>query len=270
MITQAQVGAQLLSNNGRKSICSTNARGIYLFSVCELRRVAIQHICCEGDEFYLIEAFKEFPADFETVTKIKPDLVIIDMTLLVGSRSDSIENVLQRVCGLSPVLILSDHLDIPFACTIIAYGASGYLLTSDSIEEMLQAFHVVVSRGIWLGRALARVLAHQLADTRSLEVSRNPHLLSQRERQILNYVAAGKTGKEIARELYLSESSVRTYWYRVMTKLNALNKAEAVAHASRLGLLDFVAEEDNDVPVMSPRLKAHIRERIQKAPGRAN
>lgn len=263
MITQVLAGEQLLSDDMHKSINSKNARGIYLFSVCELRRVAIQHICDESSEFYLIEAFKEFPADFVAITDSKPDLIVIDMTLLVGSQSGDVENVLQRICDIAPVLILSDYLDIPFACTTIAYGASGYLLTSDSIEEMFQAFHVVVTHGIWIGQALARVLVHQLANTRSAEASRNPRLLSQRERQILNYVAAGKTGTEIARELYLSESSVRTYWYRVMTKLNALNKAEAVACASRLGLLDVVAEEDEEIPVMSPRLKAHLRARMQ-------
>ena len=63
--------------------------------------------------------------------------------------------------------------------------------------------------------------------------------LSERETQILNQIASGKTSKNIAYELSLSESSVRTYWYRVLNKLNALNTAEAIAHAARLGLLGY-------------------------------
>jgi DNA-binding NarL/FixJ family response regulator len=67
--------------------------------------------------------------------------------------------------------------------------------------------------------------------------------LSEREQQILQCVARGQTSKDIAQDLYLSESSVRTYWYRVLTKLNATNKAEALVIASQQGLLDGIMKD---------------------------
>jgi DNA-binding CsgD family transcriptional regulator len=104
---------------------------------------------------------------------------------------------------------------------------------------------VVAQGGFWLGQYTpdARtVMRAPAASTRPLAYDGADYIvrsLSLRERQILHCTAIGKTSKEIAHKLYLSESSVRTYWYRILSKLNALNKAEAIARAARLGLLDM-------------------------------
>jgi|GEM_PF-1718044 DNA-binding NarL/FixJ family response regulator len=237
---------------------------IYLFSHCELRHIALHYICGKGSGFSLVGTANELPERFETLAAIKPDLIIIDADLLAASRARAMEMLLRQIREVARIIVLASHLDVTRACVAVASGADGYILTSVSIDTFLRALHVVAAGGIWLGEELARTIAGQLADPHHDDTTPVARLLSQRERQILNCVARGETSKEIARQLYLSESSVRTYWYRVLGKLNALNKAEAVARAARLGLLDTGMDDDDDALLtVSPRLRALVQQRVQ-------
>jgi two-component system nitrate/nitrite response regulator NarL len=236
----------------------------YLFSPCELRHLALEYICGKGSGFVLVGAANELPESPEALATIGPDLVIVDAELLVGSRPKAVTALLQEMHRVARVIILAGHLDIAQACAAIANGADGYVLTSVPIDELLQALHVVAAGGVWLGQDLARAIAGHFAEPHQEDAAHIARLLSQRERQILNGVARGETSKEIAKELFLSESSVRTYWYRVLGKLNALNKAEAVARAVRLGLLDADAGEEETLLVPSPRLRTLLHERTRR------
>lgn len=254
--------AQKTEQNSKVPIWAETAEvRIYLFSACELRHVALQYICGEGSGFALVGAASEIPEDLEILSGMRPDLVIVDAELLAGRRSVGMEGVLRQIRKVTRVIVLAGRLDVPHACAAITQGADGYILTSVPIDEFLQALRVVASGGIWLGPQLARTIASQFVEPHHEDTAQVARLLSQRERQILNCVARGETSKQIAKELYLSESSVRTYWYRVLGKLNALNKAEAVARAARLGLLDAVeVDEEETILLGSPRLRAILHQ----------
>jgi len=260
------IGQQSIHGEGDPPGVDHNVR-VYLLSPCELRHVALQYICGEGSGFVLVGAAEQLPDDSAVLAAAAPDLAIVDSELFLGARSRSVESVLRQIREVTRVIVLAGHLDVARACTAIAHGADGYVLTSMPLDELLQALRVVAAGGIWLGEELARTIAAHFAEPHQQdEATQVARLLSQRERQILNCVARGETSKEIARGLFLSESSVRTYWYRVLGKLNALNKAEAVARAARLGLLDPAQNaEDEALMVASPRLRAILHERVQSA-----
>lgn len=234
--------------------------GIYLFSSRELQHVALRHICEADSGFALLGIENRLSASLETLAIIKPDLVIVDMDLLPEDHV-ALETALCSLRGCMRVILLADRMNIACARTVIASGVHGYILTSVSIEEFRQALRVVIAGGLWLGQDLARSDTHQFVETRPDDAVQMARLLSQREQEILNRVAQGATSKEIAKKLFLSESSVRTYWYRVLSKLNALNKAEAIARAARLGLLDTdTGDEDLVLPATKARLRAMQRQ----------
>ena len=213
---------------------------IYVLSAHVLNHIALRHICGSKQEFHLIGTAHEIPTNVETIAALHPDLMIIGQELLTTGSLKDIDVILRSLHKISRIIILADRLDISLACLAIANGIGGYLLTSASVEEMLQALHVVVLGGLWLEKNVIRLLVDRAG---SVNIKPNGNsslsrLLSEREQQILRLFAKGQGTKDIAEQLYLSESSVRTYWYRVLNKRNAINKAEAIAIASRLELLD--------------------------------
>ena len=226
------------------SFTLSNGIKIYLLSNCTLSRAGLEHICESEEEFDLIGFENDVPDSLDTFVEAHPDLIILDQSLLNNNDTQDTSTVLHLFHDISHIVILADQLDLSFACSAIAYGAEGYLLTSSSVDEMLQALRVVALGGMWLEPPIAHALTHQALamNNQALTPDTDHHsrLLSEREQQILHGVATGQTSKEIAGQLYLSESSVRTYWYRVLTKLNALNKAEALVIAGRMGLLDHL------------------------------
>jgi DNA-binding NarL/FixJ family response regulator len=212
---------------------------IYLLSSCKLRRAGLERICENEAEFDLVGIENAIPNDMEVLSAANPDIFVVDQSLFGNGYAQDTNAMLHRFHEISHIIILADQLDPSFACSAIAGGVEGYLLTSSPIEEMLQALRVVAMGGMWLEHNVIQVLAEQVVHANSL-AAENGHLsrlLSAREQEILCSFAGGQTSKEIASQLYLSESSVRTYWYRVLNKLNAINKAEAIAIASHMGLL---------------------------------
>jgi two-component system NarL family response regulator len=213
---------------------------IYVLSTHVLNHVALQHICGGKQEFHLVGSAYKIPTDVETIASLHPDLIIIGQELLTTDSLKDVDVMLGALHKISRITILADRLDISLACIAVANGIGGYLLTSASVEEMLQALHVVVLGGLWLEKKVVQLLVNRAGSTniKPNKGSTLSHLLSEREQQILRLVAKGQGSKDIAEQLYLSESSVRTYWYRILNKLNAVNKAEAITIASRLKLLD--------------------------------
>ena len=215
---------------------------IYVLSGCVLRRVGLEHICeCEAG-FELIGVENAIPEDMDIFAVVHPDIIVVDQSLFSNSQTQDIDITLHSFHEFSRVIVLADQFDLSFACLAIADGVEGYLLTSSSIDDILQALRVVASGGMWLEQNVVRILAHQVMH-KSSQSTENDHplrVLSEREQQILHGFAQGQSSKEIASLLCLSESSVRTYWYRVLTKLNAINKAEAIGIASQMGLLDTI------------------------------
>ena len=238
--------------------------GIYLFSSRELQHIVMQHICEVGSGFALLGIETRLAASLDALAVVRPDLVIIDMDMLPESL-DALEAVLCSLRGMMRVILLADRMNSACARTAIASGVHGYILTSVTLEEFRQALRVVMAGGLCLGQDLARSDMHQFIETRPDDAAQMARLLSQREQEILNRVAQGATSKEIAKRLFLSESSVRTYWYRVLSKLNALNKAEAIARAARLGLLDAATgDEDLLLPSTTARLRT-MQRRVKPA-----
>ncbi len=243
-------------------------RGVILISVlssCELRLTALRALCIEENGCHLVCMAKDIPENLELLRKGCPDVIVIDMDLFLGASAKSLAETVGVFKHIAPVLILASYLDIASAYAALAHGASGYLLTSTSSEYCVHAFHIVSCGGTWLEEDLRQKILSPVPVSVIEEGKQTARLLSQRELQILQRIARGETNRTIAEGLYLSESSVRTYWHRVLTKLNAFSKVEAVTRAMKLGLLTAEQESDEDIlSIISPRLRASLLASQQK------
>lgn len=160
------------------------------------------------------------------------DVDVVLMDLQMGAGMDGVaatEQVLAKP-DAPRVLILTTYDTDRDILRAVEAGASGYLLKDAPPDDLVDAVHRA-ARG-------ETVLAPVVAD-RLLARMRNPApTLSSRELEVLHEVAQGRSNREVAKQLFLSEATVKTHLVHVFEKLGADSRTGAVARARELGLLD--------------------------------
>ena len=163
----------------------------------------------------------------EMASKEEWSLVILDVSMPGRSGIDILSD-LKRAQPKLPVLVLSMHPEEQFARRALKAGASAYMTKETVPEELVKAVRKVLAGGRYVSAALAEKLASDLREGTNL----TPHeILSDREYQILQMIASGKTVTNIAEELALSVKTVSTYRARVLEKTGMRNNAELIRYA---------------------------------------
>jgi two-component system, NarL family, invasion response regulator UvrY len=162
------------------------------------------------------------------------DLVLLDVNLPGGSGLELIERARQE-CPTAAVLVLSAYPEEEFAVRAFKLGAAGYLTKASLADEMVAAVHKVLGGGRYVSAALAERLALALGNNTPTV----PHeALSPRELEVLRQVASGRTIKEIAQQMQLSEKTVATYRRRVSDKTGLSSNVDLTRYAMQHRLLD--------------------------------
>ena len=162
------------------------------------------------------------------------DVLLMDLSMPDQSGVDALLAIKAREPDL-PVLILSGFPEAHYATTLLKQGAAGYLNKECDPEEIVKAI-----RTVYRGRKyITPAVAERLAEDVQMPVDRPPHeLLSARELETLRLIAIGRTTREIAEQLSLSEKTVFTYRDRIRAKLNLRGDVELARYALRHGLVD--------------------------------
>ncbi|MFL6447000.1 MAG: response regulator [Bryobacteraceae bacterium] len=165
--------------------------------------------------------------------KLAPNVIIIDIAMpeLNGIESAS------QICKEHPeikVIILSMHSDETYVLRALNAGAKGYLLKDSAEVDLVRAVHAVYRGMPFFSPEIAQVLLDDYL--RSLQQKRlqdSYELLTDREKEVLNLLAYGKSNKEVATSLDLSVNTVESHRTSLMRKLNLHNTAEIVLYAVR-------------------------------------
>jgi two-component system, NarL family, invasion response regulator UvrY len=162
------------------------------------------------------------------------DLLLLDINIPGRSGLELLEDA-RRLWPSLPVLVVSAYPEEEFAIRSIRLGAAGYLTKTSASAELVAAARKALAGG----KYVTAKLAEKLMDVLGGEAHPLPHeALSSRELQVLRLVASGKTGKEIASELHLSEKTIATYRARISDKLGVSTIVELTRYALRHGLVD--------------------------------
>jgi DNA-binding NarL/FixJ family response regulator len=169
------------------------------------------------------------------VTKVCPDIVIMDIAM-PGLNGIEATRKIHATCPSVKVLVLSIHASAEHIFRALQAGAQGYLLKESAGSEVIKAV-----RTIHVGR---RYLSEKISETvindylqRDLEKAKSPlESLSEREREILQLTAEGKTSAEIAHILFISPKTVETYRSRLMHKLGIEDLPSLTKFAIQYGL----------------------------------
>lgn len=155
------------------------------------------------------------------------DIILLDISMPGRNGVETLKQI--RVSGIkAPVLMLSMHSEEQYAIRVLKAGASGFLSKLSATDELLIAVHRVLSGKKYITASVAEKLAESLGENENKSTHEN---LSDREMQVLQLIATGKTVSEIAEEISLSVNTISTYRARILEKLNLNNSAELTRYA---------------------------------------
>lgn len=162
----------------------------------------------------------------------KPDVVVMDVRLVDGNGIEATREILSRASGCRVLMLTSFQDDEALFASIMA-GASGYLLKRVTSRELVNAIRAIATGQSLLDPAVTERVLDQVR--RSPAFGRDEKLarLTPREEEVLSLVAAGKTNRQIADAVYLSEKTVKNHVSTILGKLEVARRAEATAYLVR-------------------------------------
>jgi len=181
-------------------------------------------------------------AAVEMAKELHPDVILMD---LVMPHKDGVQATLEikKVFPEARILVLTSFSENHMVFSAIKAGAIGYLMKDTSSEELIQAIRDTYDNRPALGPDIARKLMLDIQGQDEEIALENP--LTEREVEIVQQMALGRTNQEIADDLVLSERTVRTHVTNILAKLGLSNRTQAVLYALRWGIahIPYTREE---------------------------
>ena len=163
---------------------------------------------------------------------LEPDVILMDLLMPEGAGIEAIAEIKRLIPGAKVIVLTMSGDEIGFM-TAMKAGADGYLLKRADGDELLQAIHAAQRGDVPLD---PRIASYQPRYSQEYENTRTYKPLTAREKEVLQLLARGLTTNDLAQELGLSESTVKTHTRNIFTKLNVSTRTEAIAIAVRIGL----------------------------------
>lgn len=165
---------------------------------------------------------------------LQPDVVVIDVSM-PGLNGAQVTRRLKETVPNTKTIALTVHEEGGYLRSLIDAGASGYVLKRSAASELLRAIEVICEGGTYLDSTIAGRLVSKLGQRR--QPLAPSAALSEREGEVVRYVAHGFSNKEIAAKLDVSVKTVETYRYRATDKLGLRSRADLVRYAIDQGWL---------------------------------
>ena len=190
-------------------------------------REGLKQIIAEDPDIVIEGEAGTGPEVLEKFRSNNYDIIILDISLPLMSGLDVLKEI-KAIKHDQNVLMLSMHPEEQYALRTLKAGASGYLTKDSAPAELIKAVRRVSTGRKYIGASLAE----KFADYIDIDHSKALHQsLSDREYQVLQMIASGKSMKEIAQMLFISVKTVSTYRSRVLDKMNMHSNAELTRYA---------------------------------------
>ena len=197
-----------------------------------LFRAGLISLLSEMSEFLLIGEASDGEGAIDLVRKAKPDVVLMDVNMPGIGGVEAVRQLRKsETCRILMLTISKNNEDLFGA---LSAGADGYILKDAEPDELRKTIGLVSQGMFVLSPQVTRQVVQAIgSDQNKLQDSG----LSSREMEVLDCLAQGKTTIQIARELFISENTVKTHVRHILEKLEASNRAEAVSKAIQMGLI---------------------------------
>ena len=172
----------------------------------------------------------------EAATRLKPNVILMDIGLPDLSGIDATREIKKRVSDVS-IVALTIHEDEEYFFKMLEAGASGYVPKRAAPEELLTAIRAAATGQVYLYPSLAQLLVRDFLDGGRAPGEQTSSDLTDREQEVLTYLAEGASNEEIATSLVISPKTVARHRENIMRKLNLHSRAELVRYAIRKGII---------------------------------
>lgn len=202
-----------------------------------LMRQGLRRILEERSDWEVVAEASNGREAVRLALEAKPDLAILDIAMPQMNGIEAIRHIMRRLPE-ARILVLSMYSDEAYIVQVLQAGARGYLLKDSADADLVRAVSAVVQGKSFFSPAVAKVMlddyVRHLAEK---GISDRFDALSEREREIFQLIAEGRSNKEIADLLCISPSTVETHRAHLMEKLDVHSAAEIVLYAVRKGII---------------------------------
>jgi two-component system response regulator NreC len=172
----------------------------------------------------------------EAAVRLKPNLILMDIGLPDLSGIDATREIKKLLPDVS-IVALTIHEDEEYFFKMLEAGASGYVPKRAAPEELLTAIRAAANGQVYLYPSLAKLLVRDFLSGARPTDEQTPSSLTDREQEILTYLAEGANNDEIAKSLVISPKTVARHRENIMRKLNLHSRSELVRYAIRKGII---------------------------------
>lgn len=169
----------------------------------------------------------------------RPDIILMDIRLMGGSGIEATEQITAKLPE-TRVIMLTSYAEDELLFSAIRAGAVGYVLKQIDSKDLIRAIEAAAAGEATLDPSLTQRVFNEVRRSIQNEERTAFSDLTAQEMQVLALIAEGRTNREIAEALFLSEGTVRNYVSSVLSKLGVSNRAEAAAYAVQHHLKDYL------------------------------
>jgi DNA-binding NarL/FixJ family response regulator len=173
---------------------------------------------------------EEAQAAIQAVTQLRPDIMILDISLNGPDGIEILKNIRNTDPDL-PVLVLSMHDEAIYAERALRARANGYIMKQEATEKVLVAVRRILAGEVYLSERMSNKMLQQYIGGSPNMIQSRIATLSDRELEVFRRIGEGRATREIAEELHLSVKTVETYQAHIKDKLALRSGRELIQHA---------------------------------------
>ena len=201
----------------------------------DIVRVGLRAFLSGFDDIEIVGEAANGREAVERTAELAPDIILMDMMMPEMDGVEALRLIRDRDLPGRAIALTSFATDYKIFPAIKA-GAMGYLLKDSSPDDLLEAIRRVHGGEPFLAPDIARKVLAEMARPDAKPAKPTPDPLTPREVETLGLVATGKSNKAIAKELFVSEATVRTHMTSILSKLHLANRVQATLYALREGI----------------------------------
>jgi DNA-binding NarL/FixJ family response regulator len=202
----------------------------------DIIRAGIKSVLAGHSEYVISAEASNGEDALKCVEEAHPDILLLDISMPKLGGLDIIPRV-KRISPKTKIIIISVHKLGAYVLKALRQGVSGYLNKDNVAEELILALGRVAGGNVYLGQAISEYLAETVKEPKKKIEAES--VLNDREQDVLRLVVEGKTAKEIAEILFLSNRTVENYKNSILKKLNLHKSSELIKYALENRILDI-------------------------------
>lgn len=190
----------------------------------------IQNLLCDHKDLTICGTAEDLWSALDKIPELKPDLIIIDISLKGSNDIELLKNVKVRY-PKQKVLMLSMHDESLYTVRSLRAGASGYIMKDKAPDELLTAIRQVLNGEVYVSPRMEEKMMQQLTGGRPVRTPSPIEELSDRELEVFGLIGQGHGTRQIAEQLRISLKTVESHRANIKEKLGLKNATELVQHA---------------------------------------